>query len=84
MIVTATAVRMLINFLGINPITALVLSAVINGLLAPPILGLVMLALGNRAVMGERTNGRLVAAAGWINTIVMSLAAIALIVTTIL
>jgi hypothetical protein len=35
-IVTATAVRMLINFPGINPITALVLSAVINGLLAPP------------------------------------------------
>jgi Mn2+/Fe2+ NRAMP family transporter len=83
-IVTATAVRMLINFLGINPITALVLSAVINGLLAPPILGLVMLASGNRAVMGERTNGRLVAAVGWITTIVMGLAAIALIVTTIL
>jgi Mn2+/Fe2+ NRAMP family transporter len=43
-----------------------------------------MLASGNRAVMGERTNGRVVAAVGWITTIVMSLAAIALIVTTLL
>jgi Mn2+/Fe2+ NRAMP family transporter len=33
--------------------------------------------------MGEHTNGRLVASVGWITTIVMSLAAIALIVTTI-
>jgi Mn2+/Fe2+ NRAMP family transporter len=82
-IVAATLIGMMINFLGINPISALVVSAVINGLLAPPILILVMLASGNRAVMGERTNGRLVAAVGWITTIVMSLAAIALIVTTI-
>jgi Mn2+/Fe2+ NRAMP family transporter len=82
-IVAATLIGMMINFLGINPISALVVSAVINGLLAPPILILVMLASGNRAVMGERTNGRLVASVGWITTIVMSLAAIALIVTTI-
>lgn len=83
MIVAAALIGMMINFLGINPISALVVSAVINGLLAPPILILVMLASGNRAVMGERTNGRLVASVGWMTTIVMSLAAIALIVTTI-
>jgi NRAMP (natural resistance-associated macrophage protein)-like metal ion transporter len=82
-IVVATVVGMLINFLGINPVTALVVSAVINGLLAPPILVLVMLASGNRAVMGERTNGRAVTALGWLTTIVMGLAALALIVTTL-
>ncbi len=82
-IVAATLVGMMINFVGINPITALVVSAVINGLIAAPIIVLVMLASNNRKVMGERTNGRLVATVGWITTIVMALAAIALIATSI-
>ena len=42
-IIAATLVGMTINFLGINPITALVLSAVLNGLIAGPLLVLVML-----------------------------------------
>ena len=44
-IVLATVIGVGINFLGINPIDALVISAVINGLLAAPILVLVMLVL---------------------------------------
>ncbi len=83
-IAAATLVGIGINFLGINPITALVVSAIINGLLAAPILVLVMLLANNREVMGERTNGRWLNALGWGTTIVMSLAAIALVVTTIL
>ncbi len=42
-IVAATLVGMAIDFLGINQITALVLSAVLNGLVAAPLLVLVML-----------------------------------------
>jgi Mn2+/Fe2+ NRAMP family transporter len=42
-IVVATLVGMLINFLGINPIAALVWTAVINGFLAPPLLILICL-----------------------------------------
>ena len=41
-IVAATAVGIAINFLGINPIQALVVTAILNGVLAPPILILVM------------------------------------------
>jgi Mn2+/Fe2+ NRAMP family transporter len=82
-IVMATLVGIAINFLGINPIDALVLTAVLNGLLAPPILILVMLVSNNRKVMGERTNGRLLNMLGWATTIVMGLAGVALIVTTI-
>src|ERR1019366_143146 len=52
-IVAATLVGMAINFLGINPITALVWSAVLNGLVAPPLLVLVMLVSNDRAAMGE-------------------------------
>jgi NRAMP (natural resistance-associated macrophage protein)-like metal ion transporter len=82
-IVAATLVGMAINFLGINPITALVLSAVLNGLVAAPLLVLVMLVSNDRRAMGERTNGRLLNVIGGVTTIVMGLAAIGLIVTTI-
>ena len=82
-IVAATVVAIGINFLGINPITALVISAVINGLLAVPILVLLMLVANNRTIMGERTNGPWLNVVGWATTIVMGVAAVALIVTTI-
>lgn len=82
-IAIATAVAMAINFLGINPISALVVTAVLNGVMAPPILVLLMLISNNRAVMGERTNGRLLNILGWTTTVVMTLAAVALLVTLV-
>jgi NRAMP (natural resistance-associated macrophage protein)-like metal ion transporter len=82
-VIAATIVGMVINFLGINPITALVVTAVINGLLAAPLLVLVMLVSNNRKVMGERTNGRRLNVLGWGTTAVMAIAAIALVVITI-
>lgn len=74
---------MAINFLGINPITALDVSAILNGLVAAPLLVLVMLISNNRKAMGERTNGQLLNFFGWVTTIVMGVAAVGLIVTTI-
>ena len=82
-VIAATVVGMTIDFLGINPITALVVTAVINGLLAVPLLVLVMLVSNNRGVMGERTNGRSLNVLGWGTTAVMAVAAVALVVTTI-
>jgi NRAMP (natural resistance-associated macrophage protein)-like metal ion transporter len=83
-IIAATLVGMAINFLGIPPITALVLSAVLNGIVAAPLIILIMLVSNDRAAMGERTNGRLLNVIGWATAIVMSVAAVGLIVTTIL
>jgi NRAMP (natural resistance-associated macrophage protein)-like metal ion transporter len=83
-IIAATLVGMAINFLGINPISALVLSAILNGLIAAPLLVLVLIVSNDRAVMGERTNGRVLNLFGWATTGVMALAAVALVVTTIL
>jgi len=76
-----TLVGMLINFVGINPITALVWTAVVNGFLAPPILVIIMLIANNKAVMGRHVNGRLSNVVGWLTTAAMSVAAIALVVT---
>jgi len=82
-IIAATLVGMAIAILEINPITALVWSAVLNGLVAAPLLVLVMVVSNNRAAMGERTNGRLLNVVGWTTTIVMGVAAVGLIVTSI-
>jgi NRAMP (natural resistance-associated macrophage protein)-like metal ion transporter len=82
-IIAATLVGMAINFLGIPPITALVLSAVLNGLIAAPLLILIMLVSNDRSAMGEWTNGRLLNIVGWVTAIVMSVASVGLIVTTI-
>jgi NRAMP (natural resistance-associated macrophage protein)-like metal ion transporter len=80
-IVVATVVGMLINFLGINPIAALFWTAVINGFLAPPLLVLIMFIANNRTIMGERTNNWVSNALGWLAAAVMVSAAIALVLT---
>jgi Mn2+/Fe2+ NRAMP family transporter len=66
-----------INFLGIDPIKALIYSAVANGLVAPIVLALIVLISSNKKIMGEWTNRRLTTWAGWGVTGLMTLAGIA-------
>ena len=80
-IAASTVVGMLVNFIGINPITALFWTAVINGFLAPPILVVVMLIANNKAVLGREVNGRATNIMGWITTAAMFAAAVALVLT---
>jgi NRAMP (natural resistance-associated macrophage protein)-like metal ion transporter len=72
---------MLLDLGGIPPIRMLFLSAVVNGLLAPPLLLLVMLVSNNRTIMGEHTNGPWLNALGWTATAVMTAAAVAFFAT---
>lgn len=55
--------------------------AVINGLVAPPLLIVIMLVANNKRVMGERVNGRWAKLLGWIATIVMWAAEFGMILT---
>ena len=80
-IAVSTLVGMAINFLHINPITALFWTAVINGFLTPPLLVIVMLVANNPEVMGNRVNGRWTNLLGWATVLVMSAAAVALVLT---
>lgn len=80
-IVGATLVGMLINFLGINPITALFWTAVINGVLAPPLLVLLLLITNNKRVMGKWTNDLWLNLLAGFTTLVMFIAVIALFFT---
>lgn len=78
-IAVATVVGAGINFLGINPIQALYYTAVINGLVAPPLLIMIMLIAGSKKIMGQRANGPVSSTLGWLATAAMTLAAAALI-----
>jgi NRAMP (natural resistance-associated macrophage protein)-like metal ion transporter len=80
-IALATLLGAAIPLLGINPIDALVGTAVINGLVAPPVLALVMLVSGDRAVMGDRVNNRATRWTGWLTVALMAMAAVALVTT---
>ncbi|MDX6575793.1 MAG: hypothetical protein QOE96_1746 [Blastocatellia bacterium] len=80
-IVVSTLVGMLINFLKIAPVTALFWTAVINGVLAPPLLVMIMLVSNNKKVMGKRVNGKLTNFIGWSTAVIMSAAAIGMFVT---
>ncbi|HKZ06593.1 MAG TPA: divalent metal cation transporter [Methylomirabilota bacterium] len=66
-----------ITLLERSPVRVLFLSAIVNGLLAPPLLGLVMLVGGDRRIMGEHVNGPWLTVLGWLATGVMAAAAVA-------
>jgi Mn2+/Fe2+ NRAMP family transporter len=74
-IVVATLVGVAINFLQINPIRALVITAVINGMIAPPLMTLIVLLGSDREVMGRRASGRVSQVLTWGATAAMGLAA---------
>lgn len=80
-IIVSTLVGMLINFLKIAPVTALFWTAVINGVLAPPLLIMIMLVSNNRKIMGQRVNGKLTNFIGWTTAAVMSAAALGMFLT---
>ncbi len=80
-IAATTAVAMALNFVGINPISALFWSSVLNGIVAPPLLAVLLVVANRRDIMGRRVNGRLVNVLGWTTVAVMTLAAIAFFLT---
>src|SRR5262249_6123928 len=77
----AVIAGMLLDLAGMNPMRMLFLCAVLNGLLAPPLLLMVMLVSRNRAIMGEHANGPWLNGLGWTATAVLSLAALAFVAT---
>jgi len=81
MIVAPTLIGLLVNFVGINPIKALLWTAVINGFLAPPMLVVIMLVCNNPAIMGTRRNTRWTNVVGAVTTLVMFAAAVGLVLT---
>ncbi|HKY44566.1 MAG TPA: divalent metal cation transporter [Pyrinomonadaceae bacterium] len=76
-----TVLAMLMNFLGFNPMKALVFSGVVQGFSTPPLLLLIMLMTNNRKIMGDRVNGLGLNILGWITTAAIFAATIGLVIT---
>jgi Mn2+/Fe2+ NRAMP family transporter len=71
-----------LDYAGFNAVKILFWSAVINGLQAPPLMLLVIFLTGNTKVMGKQVNPPLLRYLGWGTFIVMSAAAIRMVVTS--
>jgi NRAMP (natural resistance-associated macrophage protein)-like metal ion transporter len=74
----ATAGGVGLNFLGIDPIRALVWAAVINGVAAVPIMAVMMLLASDRRVLGKFTVRRWLKLAGWLAMATMAAAVVAM------
>ena len=73
-----------INFLGFNPMKALVVSVIVQGFSTPPLLLFIMLMTNNRAIMGARVNGRALNLLGWATTAAIFAATLRLVVSWLL
>lgn len=75
-IVVTTIAGASMQIVGVNPVRTLYWSAVINGVLAAPLMALMMLIVTNHRAMGHLTLGRGGAILGWAATAVMTLATV--------
>jgi NRAMP (natural resistance-associated macrophage protein)-like metal ion transporter len=74
-----TAIAVLLNFLGFNPMKALVWSGIVQGFSTPPLLLLIMLMTNNRRIMGDKVNTICMNLLGWITTAALFAATLGLV-----
>jgi Mn2+/Fe2+ NRAMP family transporter len=74
----AVALGVALDYTGLDAVKMLFWSAVVNGVLAPPLIVLVVLLTSDRKVMGDRVNPPLLQKLGWLAAGVMAFAAVAM------
>lgn len=77
-IIAATVVGLIINFLNIDPIAALIFTAVFNGIASVPLLFMLIKIGNNREIMGDYRNGRWSRIGIWLALIVMAVSVLTL------
>jgi NRAMP (natural resistance-associated macrophage protein)-like metal ion transporter len=80
-IAASTLVGLWINFASIDPIKALVYTAVINGVIAAPILYIIMRAANDKNILGKKVNGRISNIIGWLTFTMMSVSVVIMFLT---
>ena len=70
-LVAAMAIGLVLTYAGLDAIRMLFAAAVINGILAPPLMLIVILLTRDARVMGQSVNSRTLGALGWIAFAVM-------------
>lgn len=78
-IIFAVLIGTILNFTGINPISALYYSAVINGIIAPFLIFIILLIANNKGIMGGKVNGMTSNMLGFTTAVLMSLFALLLV-----
>lgn len=76
-IAVATLIGAALNFVGFDPVRALYWAAVVNGVLAAPLMAVMMLIARNRRIMGRLTLSWPMTLSGWGATLVMAAASVA-------
>jgi len=74
--VSATLVGLGINYLGIDPMKALLYTAVINGMVAVPLLIIIAKVGENGEIMGEYRSGKLSSVLVWATIVIMGVGAV--------
>jgi len=77
-IIVATVIGLLINFVGIDPIRALVYAAVINGVVAVPLIFLIAIIANDKKTMGDFKSKKISNVLVWLTFLGMGAAAVAL------
>jgi Mn2+/Fe2+ NRAMP family transporter len=80
-ITVGLALGLALDYAGFNAVSMLFWSAVLNGVLAPPLVIIVLLLTSNPQVMGTRSNPPWLSVLGWITVAVMTAASVAMFVT---
>ena len=76
----ATLLGIAIDWSPLDPIKALFYSAVVNGIVAVPIMVAMMIVVSRHSAMGKFTAGKRLLVTGWVATAVMAGAAMAMLV----
>lgn len=80
-ITVATLIGLLINFVGIDPIKALIVTAVLNGIVAVPLIAIIAVVSSSKKIMGEHRSGWLSKIFLWLTFVLMLGAAIGMFIT---
>lgn len=80
-VASAMILGLALDYAGFNAVKMLFWSAVLNGVLAPPLIVLVVLLISSKTVMGKRVNPPVLKWLGWATAVIMAVAAVAMFAT---
>lgn len=77
-IAASTGIGLIITLMNVNPISALIYAAIINGVVAVPMLFVILKVANNKQILHSRTNGKISNVLGWFTFCLMTLSSIML------
>jgi Mn2+/Fe2+ NRAMP family transporter len=80
-IAVATLIGLSLNFMHIDPVKALFWAAILNGIVAAPLMAVIMVMASSRKVMGKLSIPTYLKGMGWLATAVMLCACIGVFLT---